>query len=349
MQPLLVMTLSVLPQNANNAMFRRSLLLQMFLCLPTVIYATETPQDAYKWLERMHSAVQELNYEGKFVYLHNQHMESMKIVHTVENGVERERLVSLNGSRREVVRSKGEVICIQPDIKSVLVGKRFGHEGIAKLLPYKPAAIAAYYDFRMDGEERIADKDAKTILVIPKDNNRYGHRVSIDVESALPLRSDLLDSFGKPIAQIMFTSIKIGPTVSDNSLELVTHEELKEYSWKQQDPMQEVAKGESNSRWSFGPVPDGFKLSVHESKVASTDNNVVEHFVFTDGLASMSVYIEKSVPEKQFEGESQMGAIHAYGTQLAGFQVTAVGEVPAQTVKKFALAARYNPGQNSGD
>ena len=341
MQLLLVMTLSLLPLSTNNAMLRRFLLLQLLVYLPTVVYAVETPQEAYKWLERMHSAVKQLNYEGTFVYLHNQHMESMKIVHTVENGVERERLVSLNGSRREVVRSKGEVICIQPDIKSVLVGKRFGHEGITKLLPYKPADISAYYDFRMDGEERIADKDAKTILVIPKDNNRYGHRVSLDVESFLPLRSDLLDSSGKPISQVMFTSIKIGPMVSDNSLELVTHEELKEYSWKHQDPLQDIAEEKNRSKWSFGPLPDGFRLSVHETRVGSSDNHLIEHFVFTDGLASMSVYIEKAMMEKKFEGESQMGAIHAFGTQVAGFQITAVGEVPAQTVKKFALAARY--------
>ncbi len=327
--------------SVNSLMLRRIILLQLLVYLPAVASAIETQQEAHNWLEKMHTAVQVLNYEGTFVYLHNQHLESMKIVHTLEDGVERERLVSLNGSRREVVRSKGEVICIQPDKKSVLVGKRFGHEGIAKLLPYNPDEISAYYDFKMDGEERIADKNTKVILVIPKDENRYGHRVSLDVESALPLRSDLLDNSGNPISRIMFTSMKIGPTVSDNSLELVTHEELKEYSWKHQDPMQDTAEAKEESKWSFGPLPTGFRLSVHEVRIASTDNDVIEHFVFTDGLATMSVYIEKIAAEKQFEGESQMGAIHAFGTQQDGFQITAVGEVPAQTVKKFALAARY--------
>ncbi len=322
-------------------MSSRLLVFHILLCLSATAAATETQQDAYNWLERMHNAVQQLNYEGTFVYLHNQHMESMKIVHTVENGVERERLVSLNGARREVVRSKGEVICIQPDIKSVLVGKRFGHEGIAKLLPYKPDEISAYYDFRMDGEERVADKNTKIIMVIPKDENRYGHRVSLDVASALPLRSDLLDNTGETVSQIMFTSMMIGDAVHDNSLELVTHEELKEYNWKHQDPMRSMADSDNASRWTFGPLPDGFRLSVHEIRVANSGNGVVEHFVFTDGLATMSVYIEKAIEEKHFDGESQMGAIHAYGAQQDGFQITAVGEVPAQTVKKFALAARY--------
>jgi sigma-E factor negative regulatory protein RseB len=321
-------------------MFRRLLIFSIFTCLQTAAFATGSDKEAYVWMEKMHKAVQQLNYEGIFVHQHNQHMESLKIVHTVENGVERERLVSLNGARREVVRSKGEVICIQPDIKSVLVGKRFGHEGIANILPYNPDEISAYYDFKIVGQERIADKNTKVILVIPKDDNRYGHRVSLDIESALPLRSDLLDDSGKPVSQIMFTSMKIGPAVKDNSLELVTHEELEEYQWKRQSPVQNSTNTKNESRWVFGSVPNGFRLSVHESR-AGANNNVVEHFVFTDGFATMSVYIEKAVAEKMFEGESQMGAIHAYGTQSNGFQITAVGEVPAQTVKKFALSAKY--------
>jgi sigma-E factor negative regulatory protein RseB len=321
-------------------MFRRFLILPIFICLQTASYAVESGQDAYSWMARMHQAVQQLNYEGTFVHRHNEHMESLKIVHTVQNGIERERLVSLNGARREVVRSKGEVICIQPDIKSVLVGKRFGHEGITNILPYNPDEISAYYDFKIVGQERIADRNTKVILVVPKDKNRYGHRVSLDLESALPLRSDLMDTSGNPISQIMFTSINIGPTIKDNSLELVTHEELKEYKWKHQNPAQNVDDTKNGSKWVFDSVPEGFRLSVHESREGA-NSNVVEHFVFTDGFATMSVYIEKAVAEKTFEGASQMGAINAYGAQFNGFQITAVGEVPAQTVKLFALSAKY--------
>jgi sigma-E factor negative regulatory protein RseB len=159
------------------------------------------------------------------------------------------------------------------------------------------------------------------------------------MESALPLRSDLLDNSGKPISQIMFTNIKIGHMIVDNSLELVTQEELKEYQWKHQNPAQDMANSTNESKWVFDSVPDGFRLSVHESREGA-NSSLVEHFVFSDGFATLSVYIEKALEEKKFEGESQMGAIHAYGAQSDGFQITAVGEVPAQTVKKFALSAK---------
>jgi len=322
-------------------MLHKFLLVHILILLPLASAAVETRNEAYRWLEKMHSAVQQLNYEGTFVYLHNQHMESMRIIHTVEDGVERERLISLNGSQREVVRKEGEVICIQPDIKTVLVGKRGDKRGIANIIPYDPGKISAYYDFRVQGEERIADKITKVILVIPKDESRFGHRVSLDMETALPLRTDLLDNSGKPVSQIMFTSMKIGPTIKDNALELVTHDELKNYTWNYQKPMQKQhpSKGNNRSRWMFQSLPDGFRMSLHETRETGSGSGV-EHFVFTDGLATMSVYIEKAMSDKLFEGGSQMGAIHVFGTNINGFQITAVGEVPAQTVKRVAQSVK---------
>lgn len=327
--------------SANRTMLRRLILVQLLICLPVVGYAAETPSEAFTWLEKMHSAVKQLNYEGTFVYLQNRHMETMRIIHTVDDGVERERLVSLNGAQREVVRSKGEVVCIQPDTKTVTVGKRFGHRGISNILPYEPSKLSDYYNLTVHGEERIADRNTKIIMLIPKDMDRYGHMVSLDMESGLPLRSDLLDSSGTPVSQIMFTSMKTGSDVRDNTLELVTKDELKQYTWSYQKPTLNPSGTDSeNDRWIFDTVPDGFKMSVHERRPDASGDGSIEHFVFTDGLATMSIYIERAASDKVFEGASQMGAINAFGAKVDGFQIIAVGEVPAQTAKKFAQAVR---------
>ncbi len=327
--------------NANHLMLRRLILIHLLSCLPLLGYAADSSNEAFTWLEKMQHAVRQLNYEGTFVYLHNRHMETMRIIHTIEDGVERERLVSMNGAQREVVRSNGEVVCIQPDTKTVIVGKRFGHRGISNILTNEPSKLSNYYDLSVHGEERIAGKDAKMIMIIPKDKARYGHMVSLEMESGLPLRSDLLDASGNPVSQIMFTSMKSGPEVHDNELELVTKDELKQYTWSYQKPTQERSETDSTKdHWVFDFIPDGFKLSVHETRPDASGENSVEHFVFTDGLATMSVYIEKAVSGKLFEGGSQMGAINVFGTKVDGFQVIAVGEVPAQTVERFAQSVQ---------
>ena len=39
-------------------------------------------------------------------------------------------------------------------------------------------------------------------------------------------------------------------------------------------------------------------------------------------------------------GLSRMGAVHAFGREIDGHQVTAVGEVPAATVRQFGLGVQ---------
>jgi sigma-E factor negative regulatory protein RseB len=61
--------------------------------------------------------------------------------------------------------------------------------------------------------------------------------------------------------------------------------------------------------------------------------------VLSDGLATVSVYVEKSTTvEQALDGESKMGSINAYGRQLSDYQITVMGEVPGDTVKQIAEA-----------
>jgi len=70
-----------------------------------------------------------------------------------------------------------------------------------------------------------------------------------------------------------------------------------------------------------------------------TGGQLAEHFVLSDGLASVSVYVE-SDPQGGLEGDTRIGAIHAAGRRVAGHQVTVVGEVPLQTVEAVLAGIR---------
>src|SRR3989344_7788640 len=67
--------------------------------------------DVRTWLKKMHAAAQRLDYEGVFVYQHGTQLEAMRIVHKAEKGMVRERLISLNGAPREIIRNEREVLC----------------------------------------------------------------------------------------------------------------------------------------------------------------------------------------------------------------------------------------------
>lgn len=295
--------------------------------------------DALGWIKRMAHAVHTIDYQGTFVYLHGNQLEAMQIVHAVKEGEEREQLVSLNGAAREVIRDKDSVICILPENKAVSVSKRQADRGFPTLLPLNLDQLSAYYDFRILGDDRVAGRPTKVVVVIPRDAYRYGYRLSLDTQHALPLKTDMLDEMGLPVAQFMFTTLQLDPDLSDTSSLLATAKQ-EGFTWIQQEPAGNVPDNET-SAWQFHQLPAGFSLQVRTQHGDDSSSERTEHFVFSDGLAMLSVYVEKAGGSSGLEGESRMGAVNAFGARVAGHQVTVVGEVPAQTVRQVAGSMEY--------
>jgi sigma-E factor negative regulatory protein RseB len=63
----------------------------------------------------------------------------------------------------------------------------------------------------------------------------------------------------------------------------------------------------------------------------------VAHLVYTDGIASVSVFVEpRKANTAGAEGPARVGSSSAYSTVVDGHQITAVGEVPPSTVELIA-------------
>ena len=91
--------------------------------------------------------------------------------------------------------------------------------------------------------------------------------------------------------------------------------------------------------WNIVRVPSGFRLTTWRLQVIQGSNTPVRHLVLSDGLASVSVFIEPRSPQTEaMRGLAKVGAAFAFSRDLDGHQVTAVGEVPAATVEAIAEA-----------
>jgi len=66
--------------------------------------------------------------------------------------------------------------------------------------------------------------------------------------------------------------------------------------------------------------------------------------VLSDGLASVSVYVEAGNPREGLEGGTHIGAVHAVGKRVSGHQITVVGEVPPETVETVLAGIRHVSG-----
>ena len=97
--------------------------------------------------------------------------------------------------------------------------------------------------------------------------------------------------------------------------------------------------------WGAVDLPSGFVLAAVRSKNAPGQSGPVEQLVYSDGVASVSVFIEMGVAaSEQAEGLSQIGAANAYTATMEGRLITAVGDVPERTAKMIALSVRPHTG-----
>jgi sigma-E factor negative regulatory protein RseB len=301
--------------------------------------AAEAPTSAEQWLERMAKAAQTLNYDGTFVYRNGVSMQSMRLIHRFDGHSERERLVALSGVAREVLRDSERVTCILPDNQAVVVGK-----SRPRTFPYSPLfetddGFSRYYTLSNRQGERIAERHTILVVVDPLDGFRYGYRLWADRDTGLLLKSELVGTTGEAIEQIVYTNIKMPSEIPDTLLE----PEISGagYTWYRNESETQVPTGRASSPWRPRWLPEGFALQDHARDPIKKDTKPVEHMVFSDGLASVSLFIERlDSTAEPLDGLSTMGAVNAYGRMVDGHQVTVVGEVPATTVERIAASVR---------
>lgn len=291
-------------------------------------------REARQWLERMSEALATRNYEGRFFHLRDSRSESMRIFHRVDKGRVTERLLSLDGSGREIIRNQTEVICYLPDRRTVLVEKRTDDGTLLAAVPSYNEELEAHYNIERGPFTKALGRRTQVIMVEPRDQFRYGYRLWLDDETAMPLKSQLCDRDGKVIEQILFAELNFRDRIPADSLKpSITGEGFR---WIRQDAQPRLAAGQV-AGWGVIRLPAGFRLMAWRMQIIAGSSVPVQHLVYSDGLASVSVFIERSDPQAQpMRGLAKVGAAFAFSRALDGHQVTAVGEVPPVTVETIA-------------
>jgi len=301
------------------------------LCMMTAAQG----QDARVWLDRMNAALEQLNYEGTFVHVHGGNTETLRIIHRNVDGVVAERIVSLDGVGREIIREADNIRCILPDRKVVLLEERPEINPLVSALPSYSQKLEAHYRFKVYSTDRVANRQTQVVGIMPRDEYRYGYVLWLDWETAMPLKSRLWGENKEIVEEIHFTSIEFPDSIPDAALQatIVTDGFTLFSSPKFSD---EITKG---IPWRVAQLPDGFHLTATTHNPMAGSKYPVEHMVFSDGLATVSVFIEDPKTEAEVtEGYSSVGSTNAFSLTVDGRKVTAVGEVPRRTVESIATS-----------
>ncbi len=299
--------------------------------------ASAAEDDARAWLERMDRALATRNYDGTFFHLRNGKVETLRIIHRVENGRVAERLVSLD-SGREIVRDDKELTCYLPDQQRILVEPRQDERPLLGTLPDFDAAVTEHYRLEKLPAARLLGRDTQVIAVNPNDAYRFGYRLWIDDETALPLKTQLCDERGNVVEQVLFANITLPESIPRAAVK--PQVDVRGLQWVKQ-PAPSQASASVAKLWRAGKVPPGFRLTATNTQMMDGSKSPVAHLVYSDGLASVSVFIETGAGDRdQLNGLARVGSAFAFSTTVRGHQVTAVGEVPAQTVQLIAHSTK---------
>lgn len=287
-----------------------------------------------EWLERMNHALTTRNYIGVFTHNQGGRVETLRIIHRVRGGDVSERLLSLDGPGREFIREGNELTCYFPDKRTVLVENRAPDGLLLGALPSIDEGDELVYEIRGGERERLLGRTTRVVALSPRDQYRYGYRLWIDEQTSMPLKTQLCDQAGNVIEQIVFSNIDLPERIPDSMFK--PQVDASTYRWLRAERAL-VANSSTPALWEAMHLPPGFRMATRSAQAMPGSSEPVAHLVYTDGIASVSVFVEsRKADSTAAEGPARVGSSSAYSTVVDGHQVTAVGEVPPSTVELIA-------------
>jgi sigma-E factor negative regulatory protein RseB len=300
-----------------------------FLTFAVLSYLPAYAGNVSEIVSGMSAADKRFNYEGTFVLRKSDKMITMHVVHGVDDRGVWESMESLNGEPRKIVRHNNEVISIYPDRKLATVSQMGDKPGLHPILPENLDKLVDLYTIKQLGDERIAGRETSVLKVEPKDDYRYGYKYWLDNDTGVLLKCDLLDENDEIVEQMMYTFFKDHTDVPASAFSIP---ELEGYA---QQVLNKDKGKPADTGWHVADIPDGFMLT--QSSVRNSEEGESLHLLYSDGLASVSVFVESSKDSPhRLTGASKMGALNVYGKQLDGTQIIVMGEVPEATVARIA-------------
>lgn len=326
MRVLLVLT----PKPDSNVLMNRFVLFSVLILSSFALQAESLDY----WLDKMMHSMEANNYQGTLVIRQADQMETLRIIHGSNEEGNWETLESLSGEPRQVIRKNGKVTTIFPERKLVTVSQDMVHSPLHPQLPENRELLKQHYEIKLIGEGRIAGKEARILEIMPKDQYRYGFKFWLENETGLLLKCDMMDSSRNIIEQLMFSDLDF--------LEKLPVTRVPEHTDFQLIDLDSGREIQTDSNWYARVLPEGFMLTQNSIKPSFHGEGIVHHLVYSDGMASVSVFVEKQMPDKSsLKGISNMGALNAYGQSINDYHVTVIGEVPESTVKMIGESVAH--------
>ena len=314
-----------------NPTLKKILILGCFMGGSVPALANTSPETL---LQRMAATMHTVNYDGLLLHVQGNETRTMRIFHLYDAAHgERERLLSMDGPAREVLHEGDRCTCVWPRAKLVVSGQtpawrgQFSTERFAET-----GRLSPYYDFLDEGQTRIASLNCRIVRLAPKDDLRHGYRLCIHEPSAMLLRLEVLDGDSR-LEMNQFASLRVTPELDQDLMRLATDTT----GFRVIEEAGNITPHQP--RWSSTSLPAGYALRVAAERMNPRTGKLLEHLIYTDGLSSVSVFIE-SMPENPPAATEFTGAMNRITRDVDGYRLTAIGEAPAAAMRMIVDGLR---------
>ena len=318
----------------------RALGIALLVCSGLAQAQAQTSPEAMALLRRIYQATEKLSYSGIFVYQQGERAETSRITRVTGRGGDVERVETLDGMPREIVRTRDSVRCYLPESQTVKVERRTDQRAFPAMLPERITDLARNYTITRGEPMRIAGYDCEAVVLTPKDELRYGYKLWADANTGMLLKARTFNSKGETVEQFSFAQLTIGNVPRDR---VKTRHAAQ--SWRIEDAAVTPADL-AQAGWTVNGALPGFRKIIEVTRRLG-EARPVGQMVYSDGLAAVSVFIEPMAgrAEAVRPGLSSLGAFHIYTREVANHIVTVVGEAPAASVQRIANTVEFRRPQ----
>lgn len=326
-------------------MRRLAVALPVLALLAGLPAAADTVADPLSWLQRAAASARQTTYAGTVMHMQGEHTSMSRITHVFISGSEHERIESLDGPRREVVRRDDELQCYFPDAKTIRIDRRVTAKFFPSLVSGPMEAIAENYKLALGNVERVLGADCQWIHLEPRDALRYAQRLCAEVGTGLLLRAKTLGAKQQVLEQFAFTDLRVGRDVSRGEVKSIFQSQSKDWRRDVQPPYEPKA---GLTGWAVASPPAGFRLVGEMQRSLPHRAQPVTQLVLSDGLATMSIFVEPiSNHPNAAEATSEDGALSVFVRPAGEYLVTVLGEVPPAAAQQAGRSVG-KPGAAAG-
>lgn len=291
------------------------------------------------WLLRLNEASRNRAYTGTFVLSAGNVMSSARIWHVCDGSQQLERVDTLSGPPRTTVRHNDEVVTFDPEQRLTVVERRDALGSFPALLQTPVHALADFYTLRPSHAlERVAGFEAEVAELQPRDALRFGYRVWSEKKTGLVLKLQTLDAQQRVLEQAAFSELNLDAPLKVDQL-------LRQMKNRPGYTVQQVVSSRSTPEahgWRLkNPVPGfasvAFHVRAEPTLLPARGKAIVPvQWVFSDGLASVSLFVEPlDMAKLGQELQTASGATHSLSRKMDGYWLTVVGEVPLPALRQF--------------